>query len=229
MVHSGINVLFEGTNFSRLLGGMWTTFKIAAIAIVIGLIIGVILGVLRTFHNPILRTVLRLYLEFFRIVPTVVLLFLFYYILPRQMDIHLPGTQVAMLVFALWVAAEMSDIVRGALISVPKHQKESGLAIGLNRYQLYRYILIPQAITLELPATINLVTRVIKTTSLLMLISVMDVINIGQQVIEANNQKYPTGVFWVYGLIFLLYFLIDYPLSWWANRLEKKRLENIND
>jgi ABC-type amino acid transport system, permease component len=56
MVHSGINVLFEGTNFSRLLGGMWTTFKIAAIAIVIGLIIGVILGVLRTFHNPILRT-----------------------------------------------------------------------------------------------------------------------------------------------------------------------------
>jgi ABC-type amino acid transport system, permease component len=123
----------------------------------------------------------------------------------------------------------MSDIVRGALISVPKHQKESGLAIGLNRYQLYRYILIPQAITLELPATINLVTRVIKTTSLLMLISVMDVINIGQQVIEANNQKYPTGVFWVYGLIFLLYFLIDYPLSWWANRLEKKRLENIND
>lgn len=228
MVHSGINVLFEGTNLTRLLLGMWTTFKIAAVAIVIGLIIGIILGILRTFHNKLLRFILRIYLEFFRIVPTVVLLFLFYYILPRQMNLHMPGTQVAMLVFALWVAAEMSDIVRGALISVPVHQKESGLAIGLNRYQLYRYVLVPQAVQLELPATINLVTRVIKTTSLLMLISVMDVVNIGQQIVEANNQKYPTGVFWIYGLIFLLYFLIDYPLSWWAGHLEKKRLEQAN-
>jgi len=229
MAHSGINVLFEGTNFSRLLGGLWTTIQIAAVAIIIGLIIGIILGVLRTLHNPILRFILRIYLEFFRIVPTTVLLFLFYYILPRQLNVHLPGTQMATLVFALWMAAEMSDIVRGALISVPKHQKESGLAIGLSKFQLYRYILIPQSFALELPATINLITRIIKTTSLLMLISVMDVINIGQQIIEANNQHYPTGVFWVYGIIFLLYFLIDYPLSWWANRLEKQRMENIND
>jgi len=229
MAHSGINVLFEGTNFSRLLGGLWTTIQIAAVAIIIGLIIGIILGVLRTLHNPILRFILRIYLEFFRIVPTTVLLFLFYYILPRQLNVHLPGTQMATLVFTLWMAAEMSDIVRGALISVPKHQKESGLAIGLSKFQLYRYILIPQSFALELPATINLITRIIKTTSLLMLISVMDVINIGQQIIEANNQHYPTGVFWVYGIIFLLYFLIDYPLSWWANRLEKQRMENIND
>lgn len=229
MGHSGINVLFEGSNFSRLLGGLWTTVQIAAIAIIIGLFLGIILGVLRTFKNRPLRFILRLYLEFFRIVPTTVLLFLFYYILPRQMNVHLPGTQMATLVFALWMAAEMSDIVRGALISVPKHQRESGLAIGLSNYQLYRYILVPQAFALELPATINLITRIIKTTSLLMLISVMDVINIGQQIIEANNQHYPTGVFWIYGLIFLLYFLIDYPLSWWAGRLEKRRLENIND
>ena len=156
------------------------------------------------------------------------LLFLFYYILPRQLNFNLPGDQLATLVFALWVAAEMSDIVRGALSSVPQHQRESGKAIGLNRYQLYRYVLIPQAISLEIPATINLATRVIKTTSLLMLISVMDVINIGQQIIEANNHTHPTGVFWVYGLIFLFYFLIDYPLSWWAKRLEKKRLERAN-
>ncbi|AUI71669.1 amino acid ABC transporter permease [Companilactobacillus alimentarius] len=229
MAHSGINVIFLGHNFSRLLTGLWTTVQIAAIAIVIGLILGVLLGILRTFHNRFLRLILRLYLEFFRIIPTPVLLFLFYYILPKQINMQIPGQQIATLVFALWTAAEMSDIVRGALISVPKHQRESGLAIGLSRMQLYRYILIPQAFTLELPATINLITRIIKTTSLLMLISVMDVINIGQQIIEANNQHYPTGVFWVYGIIFLMYFLIDYPLSWWANRLERKNLDNTND
>lgn len=228
MAHSGINVLFEGRNLARLFGGLWTTIEIAAIALVLGLILGVVLGVLRTFKNRPLRFILRLYLEFFRIVPTVVLLFLFYYILPRQMGVNLPANEVAILVFALWTAAEMSDIVRGALISVPKHQRESGLAIGLGRWQLYRYVLIPQAVALELPATINLVTRVIKTTSLLMLISVMDVINVGQQVVEANGQKYPTGVFWVYGIIFVMYFVIDYPLSWWAKRMDKKRLERAN-
>lgn len=228
MAHSGINVLLEGTNFVRLLGGLWVTIKIAAIALIAGIILGILLGVLRTFKNRLLRVVLRLYLEFFRIIPTPVLLFLFYYILPRQLNFNLPAEQLATLVFALWVAAEMSDIVRGALISVPKHQVESGKAIGLSTMQLYWYVLIPQSINLELPATINLATRVIKTTSILLLISVMDVINIGQQIIEANNHTYPTGVFWVYGLIFLFYFLIDYPLSWWAKRLEKRRLERTN-
>lgn len=228
MAHSGINVLFEGRNLIRLFGGLWTTVEIAAVALIFGLLLGILLGVLRTFPNRLLRFVLRLYLEFFRIIPTVVLLFLFYYILPRQLGVNLPANQMAMLAFALWTSAEMSDIVRGALISVPKHQRESGMAIGLNRWQLYRYVLIPQAVSLELPATINLITRVIKTTSLLMLISVMDVINVGQQVVEANNQKYPTGVFWVYGIIFVMYFAIDYPLSWWSKRMDKKRMERAN-
>lgn len=51
----------------------------------------------------------------------------------------------------------------------------------------------------------------------------MDVINVGQQIIEANNQKFPTGVFWVYGLIFFFYFILDYPLSVWAKSLMAKQ------
>ncbi|WP_311407348.1 amino acid ABC transporter permease [Liquorilactobacillus uvarum] len=219
MDHLGTSVLFAGNNFSRLLGGLWTTIWIALLALLIGLILGTFLGMMRTFKNRPVRLILRLYLEFFRIVPTVVLLFLAYYILPRQLNINLPAEQVAVLTFALWVAAEFSDIVRGALISVPKHQRESGLAIGLTRWQLFRYVLLPQALTLELPATINLATRVVKTTSLLMLISVMDVINIGQQIIEANGQSHPNGIFWVYGLIFFFYFIVDYPLSLLAKKL----------
>ncbi len=65
MAHSGINILFEGRNFMRLLGGLWVSAKVAIVAIVIGILLGIILGVLRTFHNPLLRIVLRLYLEFF--------------------------------------------------------------------------------------------------------------------------------------------------------------------
>ena len=223
MAHSAINVLFTGNNFSRILQGLWTSVWIAGVSLIIGLILGTILGILRTLPNEIMRFILRLYLEFFRIVPTIVLLFLFYYILPRTFHINWPASWMAVLAFSLWVAAEFSDIVRGALESVPLVQKESGLALGLSRMQLLRYVLLPQAVQLELPATINLATRVIKTTSLLMMISIMDVIAIGQQIIEANNQKYPTAVFWIYGLIFFLYFIIDYPLSKWSKRLAAKQ------
>ncbi|MBC6349173.1 amino acid ABC transporter permease [Lactobacillus melliventris] len=223
MAHSAINVLFTGNNFSRILQGLWTSVWIAGVSLIIGLILGTLLGILRTLPNKIMRFILRLYLEFFRIVPTIVLLFLFYYILPRTFHINWPASWMAVLAFSLWVAAEFSDIVRGALESVPLVQKESGLALGLSKVQLLRYVLLPQAVQLELPATINLATRVIKTTSLLMMISIMDVIAIGQQIIEANNQKYPTAVFWIYGLIFFLYFIIDYPLSKWSKRLAAKQ------
>src|SRR5699024_5565371 len=175
----GINVLFEGSNFARLMAGLWTSIWIAALSLVIGLAVGTIFGILRTFKNRPLRFVLRLYLEFFRIVPTVVLLYLVYYILPRSLHVNWPATWMAVLAFSMWVAAEFSDIVRGALESVPKTQRESGLALGLNRLQLFRYVLLPQAVKLELPATINLATRVIKTTSLLMIINIMEVINVG--------------------------------------------------
>lgn len=223
MAHSGINVLFEGSNFARLMGGLWTAVWIAAISLIIGLALGTIFGLLRTLKSRIIRLILLLYLEFFRIIPTIVLLFLVYYILPRQFNVNMPATWMAVLAFSLWVAAEFSDIVRGALESVPKHQRESGLALGLDQWQLFRYVLLPQTVRLELPATINLATRVIKTTSLLMTISIMDVINVGQQIVEANNQSHPTGVFWVYGLIFILYFIVDYPLSLWAKRLTAKQ------
>ena len=222
MGHSGINVLFEGRNFTRLLGGLWTSVWIAVLSLIIGLALGALFGVLRTSKSRLVKVIFRIYLEFFRIVPTVVLLFLVYYILPSQFNLNRPASVMAVIAFALWVSPEFSDIVRGALISVPKIQRESGLALGLNKWQLFIYVLLPQAFQLELPATINLATRVIKTTSLLMMISVMDVINVGQQIVEANNQTNPNGVFWVYGLIFFLYFIVDYPLSLWAKRLSKR-------
>lgn len=223
MEHSAINVFFAGNNFARILQGLWTSVWIAALSLLIGLVLGTLLGILRTLPNKTIRFILRAYLEFFRIVPTIVLLYLVYYILPRSLHINWPANWMAVLAFSLWVSAEFSDIVRGAIESVPVTQKESGQALGLSAIQLFRYVLLPQAMQLELPATINLATRVIKTTSLLMLISIMDVIAIGQQIIEANNQQYPSAVFWIYGLIFILYFAIDYPLSLWAKRLAAKQ------
>ena len=71
MAHSGISVLFEGTNFARLMGGLWTSVWIAVVSLAIGLLLGTIFGLLRTLPSRIIRFILLLYLEFFRIVPTI--------------------------------------------------------------------------------------------------------------------------------------------------------------
>ena len=106
--------------------------------------------------------------------------------------------------------------------SIEKHQVESGLAIGLSRWQVFRFIELPQSVRRVLPGSINLFTRMIKTSSLAALIGVIEVVKVGQQIIENSLLTMPNASFWVYGLIFMLYFLCCWPLSLWAARLEHK-------
>lgn len=218
----GINLIFQGMNLQRLLGGLLVTAKIAFISVIIGSFLGIALGVIWTSKSRLIRTLCRLYLELFRIIPILVWLFIMYFGVTTALDLHLAGETVSIIVFSLWGAAEMGDIVRGALESLPKHQIESGRAIGLSFWGLYRYILIPQAVRRMLPGAINLATRMVKTTSLVVLIGVIDVIKVGQQIIEISRLEVPTASFWVYGFVFILYFIICYPLSTLSKRLETK-------
>ncbi|WP_312522941.1 amino acid ABC transporter permease [Anaerospora sp.] len=222
MLNSGIEVLFEGINMQRLMGGLLITARIALLSIIIGSLLGLLLGLIQTSKSRIVRFFCRFYLELFRIIPILVWLFIVYFGIPSMLDIHVEGEAVAVVVFSLWGAAEMGDIVRGALISLPKHQAESGKALGLSFWGLYRYILIPQAVRRMLPGAINLSTRMVKTTSLVVMIGVIDVVKIGQQIIELSILKAPTASFWVYGFIFILYFSICYPLSRLSKQLESK-------
>ncbi len=222
MLNSGLSVIFDGMNFIRLLGGLLVTARIAFISIVIGSVLGIIYGLVMTSKSKVVRVICRFYLELFRVIPILVWLFIFYFGVTSVLNIHLEGELISIIVFSLWGAAEMGDIVRGALESLPKHQTESAKALGLNFFMLYRYVLIPQAVRRMLPGAINLATRMVKTTSLVVLIGVIEVVKIGQQVIEVSRFKVPTASFWVYGFIFILYFIICYPLSILSKKLEAK-------
>lgn len=218
----GIRVLFMGNNFWRLLEGLWVTIRISLIAVALSLVLGTLLGMVMTVRNPIVRILCRFYLEVIRIMPQLVLLFLVFFGLTRTFGISLSGEVSAVIVFTLWGTAEMGDLVRGALISIPKHQYESGAALGLEKIQIYRYIIIPQTLRQLIPLAINLTTRMIKTTSLVVLIGVVEVVKVGQQIIEANRYTVPDATFWIYGVIFLLYFLVCWSISLGASRLEKR-------
>jgi len=175
-----------------------------------------------TMKNKIVRAVCRVYLEIIRIMPQLVLLFIVYFGTTRALGWNLSGEVASVIVFTLWGTAEMADLVRGALISIPKHQYESAEALGLSKIQTYIYIIIPQTVRRLIPLSINLITRMIKTTSLVLMIGVVEMLKVAQQIIEANRMTSPNAAFGVFLVVFLLYFLVCWPISMLAKYLEKK-------
>lgn len=218
----GLEVLLKGKNLARILGGLDAALKISMISIAISIPLGIILGILMTWKNPICRAILRCYLEFVRIMPQMVLLFLVYFGTTRAFGWDLSGELASVIVFTVWGTAEMSDLVRGALISIPIHQYESAEALGLTRMQSYGYIILPQVVRRLLPLSINLITRMIKTTSLLLMIGVVEVLKVAQQIIEANRMSSPNAAFGIYLTVLFLYFIACWPISLLAKYLEKQ-------
>lgn len=222
MQNMGIEVLFKGTNFLRLCEGLWVTLRIALISMVLSIVLGFVLGMIMTSKNIVVKAICRVYLEIVRIMPQLVLLFIVYFGAAKHLNMNLSGEVASVIVFTFWGVAEMGDLVRSALIAVPKHQYESGAGLGLTKVQIYTYIIFPQTIKRLLPSSINLLTRMIKTTSLVVLIGVVEVVKVGKQIIDASRYTNPTAALWIYGVVFVMYFVICFPFSRIAVWLEKK-------
>ena len=200
MQDSGFQVLLQGNNFLRIIQGLGVTIWISIVSVLLSLLLGTLLGIVMTSKSKIIRFLSRIYLEFIRIMPQLVLLFIVYFGLARNFNINISGELSAIIVFTLWGTAEMGDLVRG----------------------LYTYVIIPQVLRRLLPQAINLVTRMIKTTSLVVLIGVVEVTKVGQQIIDSNRLTIPTASFWIYGTILILYFAICYPVSKLSTYLENR-------
>lgn len=222
MPNTGYEVLFAGNNFLRLWQGLWVTFKIALTAMGLSVIFGTILGLAMNTSNKVIKVIGVFYLEIVRIMPQLVLLFLVYFGAAKHLGVNISGELAAIIVFTFWGAAEMGDLVRSAMASIPRHQYDSGYGLGMRPVQVYLYIILPQTIRRLLPSVINLLTRMIKTTSLVALIGVVEVVKVGKQVIDAFRYTSPDAALWVYGTIFIMYFIICYPFSRLSKRLERK-------
>ncbi|MBL0513985.1 amino acid ABC transporter permease [Aeromonas media] len=197
--------------------GAGQTLAISLLAILFATLGGVGYGVLAQQGGRLTRGVLRVYLELFRVVPVLVWLYLFFFGLPIFFGLDIPAFWCAVLVLSLWGASEVGEVVRGGLKSLARGQQEAGLALGLSRWQLYRHVLLPQALQRLTPPTINIHTRIIKTSSLAVLIGVVEVIKVGQQIIERTY-----GSLLIYGLLFLFFLSVCYPLSLASRQLEQQ-------
>ena len=215
MASSGLDLLWVSA--PQLLTGAGRTLGISAWAIVISSLGGFVYGILRNLGKPWLDRVLRVYLELFRAIPVLVWLYLFFFGLPIFLGVSIPAFWCAVLVLSLWGASEVGEVVRGALRSLPRGQREAGLAIGLGTVELYGRVLLPQALKRLTPPVINVYTRLIKTSSLAVLIGVVDITKVGQQIIERTYESVL-----IYGFLFLFFFLVCYPLSAASRVLERR-------
>ena len=219
---SDLQVLADGNNFQRLLMGLGVSIQIALASMGLSIVLGTLLGVVMSSPSKIVRVITQTYLQFVRIMPQLVLLFLVYFDATRAWGLNLDARVAAVIVFTLWGTAELGDLVRAAIESVPRHQYLSAAALGIEGRALYRHVVLPQARRGLIPATINLTNRMIMTTSLVALIGVVEVLKVAQQIIDANRFEYPSAALWIYGVVFLLYFLVCFPISLAARKLEER-------
>ncbi|MFP6316766.1 amino acid ABC transporter permease [Helicobacter pylori] len=217
-----MGVLLELDNLKRLLEGFETTLLIALSSALISIVVGMLLGSLMAFGSQIVVLVCRVYLESIRIIPLLAWLFIVYFGLASWFDLHISAVLASVIVFSLWGGAEMMDLTRGVLTSVSKHQIESALALGMDSKRVIFNIIFPQSFLSLLPSSLNLFTRMIKTTALVSLIGAIDLLKVGQQIIELNLLRMPNASFVVYGVILMFYFSLCYSLSLYSSHLEKK-------
>ena len=205
---------------NAILSGILITLGVSFAAILLSTLTGLIIGFLLTYANRYWRLPFRLYVDIVRGLPGLVTIFAVYYYLDFLLQFFgLKLSPIASGVIALSVtsSAHVAEITRGALQAIPSGQTEAGKAIGLRFYQILMYILLPQSLIRMLPPWINTVVEIVKGSSLLALIGIVELLLTAQQLIAKNNYALR-----YYSFIGLIYFLINFAIEKLGKYAEKK-------
>jgi polar amino acid transport system permease protein len=212
-----------GFYFTRLveiypffLKGLWMTSKIAFISLVTCTLIGFILGIFRSGNNIILKRIVGVYVAFVRGTPFVVQIFIVFFILP-EWGLQLDAFLAALLAMAIMGSAFICEIVAGGINSISKGQWEAAASSGLSLVQQLRLVIVPQAMKVILPPLVGQYVLLIKDTSVVSVIGVMELTRVGWVTVV----RIPEGLM-VFSLVGALYFVISYPLILLSNFLEQK-------
>ncbi len=198
------------------LKGLWMTVLVSGLSLIGGTVFGFILGVFRASGRKWMSRTIGLWVDIIRGTPFLVQIFIVFYILPEA-GIHLDAFPAAIIALTNLAACFICEIVAGGIESVDKGQVEAATASGLSAFQKMRYVIMPQAMTVILPPLVGQYVLLVKDSSIVSVIGLIDVTRVGWLTV----QRIPQGIL-VFGLVGLLYFSICYPLIILANRLEKR-------
>jgi len=199
-----------------LIDGFLITLLVSICVIILSLIIGIPAGCVLVFGPLWARMPIRLYTDFVRGVPILVLIYFVYYGLPA-IGVNLPSLPSAIVALTAFKSAQLVEITRGAFQSIAKGQSEAAKSIGLGLIDRFIHVLAPQAVRRFLPPFINSVVDTVKGSALVSLLGIVDLMLALQQVIGRTHMALP-----LYLVGALMYFALNYPLSALSRRLEKR-------
>ena len=199
-----------------LKGAIFYTIPLTLITFVIGLILAILTALARISHLKVLQMIARIYVSIIRGTPLLVQLFIIFYGLPT-VGITLDSYVAAIIGFSLSVGAYGSEIIRAAIISIPKGQWEAGYSIGMSYSQVLRRIILPQATRVSIPPLSNSFISLVKDTSLASLVLLTELFRKAQE-IAATNYEF----LMVYSEAALIYWVICFFLSILQQSLETR-------
>lgn len=201
-----------------LVKGLIATLQVAVTSLVFSLAGGVVLAVGRLSHRLWVRSISRAWVEVFRGLPLLLLIF-FVFLGPSSFGIHVSTFWALVISISLFNSAVIGEIIRAGIQSLPKGQAEAGYAIGLSRMATLRLILIPQGIRIVLPSLVAQLVTLLKETSLGFIIGYEELLRSGRIAVEYLGGRYAIPV---YTAIALFYLITNLALSWAARRIERQ-------
>ena len=204
------------------LKGLGMTVAVSGLSLVAGTVIGFVWGIVRAKRVRVLTLLLGAWVDVIRGTPFLVQVFIIFFLLP-EFGIQLEAFPAAVIALSNLAACFICEIVAAGIAAVPTGQREAATSTGLNWFQQLRYIVLPQAMRVILPPLVGQYVLLIKDSSVVSAIGVVDVTRVGWLTV----QRVPQGLL-VFGLVALLYFVICYPLVQLSSILEKRMSSGYN-
>ena len=213
-------ILLLSSNAGVLWHALLATAALAGVTLLASNIIGVLCGTLAVSAGPLLRRVVRGYVELLRAIPLVVNVFVVFFLAPLT-GVDLSPFVAVSLSLSLWSGAYVAEIVRGGLRGVPREQSQAATALGLHPWQLYLLVLYPQALRTALPALAGQMVLLVQSTTLGALVGVPEFLKVAQLIVERTTvADGHSPAFGVYGFVLAVFFVLCSALTWCARRVE---------
>ncbi|SKB47657.1 amino acid ABC transporter permease [Malaciobacter marinus] len=192
------------------------TLKLAFIGIFFSIIIGLICNLLLSTKSLILKNIVSVYIELSRNTPLLIQLFFLYYGLPK-FGIKLDEQVCAIIGLSFLGGSYMSEALRTGIEAVHLNQLESGLSLGMNKIELFKYVILPQAISVSIPLIGANAIFLVKETSVVGIIAVKELMNLTKTLIGVYYKTYESLL-----LLIIFYLIILLPLSFILSYAERK-------
>lgn len=198
-----------------ILRGLSITLEVTAVALGIGLVFGAILAIIRVYGGNLISKVLAAFVSLLRALPHILLLLIIYFIIARV--INLSAFWAGSFSLAIISSAYQSEIIRGAIQSIPRGQMMAARSIGMSRLKAIRYVILPQAFRHAIPSWSNEAAIVIKDSSLVYVLGVPEILRQAQYYSARTYQP-----FTAYISVAVIYFILTFLINRGLDSLERK-------